>query len=149
MKEEVHLVLQFFFCPNLISWWSKKPPIATRSNTEAEIEILFKSLQIYNGLKHFLKNCSFQPRLHSLYMTQSSVFLDHNPIMHSMTNHMKINMFLLERKCWPNSLESFMSLAQINGLMCFASLLHLQDFLLSCTNLGLLPPVSLCGKLVY
>jgi hypothetical protein len=88
-----------FFGPNLVFWWSKKQQVVARSSTEAEYRSLAQAtadiLWIQTLLKELFVPFS-QPVIHR--DNQSAVLLAHNPILHTRTKHMEIDLFFVREK---------------------------------------------------
>ncbi|XP_058747018.1 secreted RxLR effector protein 161-like [Vicia villosa] len=88
-----------YFGPNLISWWSKKQPVVERSSTEAEYRSLAQATADLLWLQTLFTELGIaiqQPLV--LCDNQSAVLLAHNPILHSRTKHMEIDLFFVREK---------------------------------------------------
>ena len=96
-----------FLGPNLMSWWSKKHKVISRSNTKKKeyrifalalaevtwIQILLSELQV----RHTTPVWFF-------YDNMRTVALAHNPILHSKTKHMELDLFFVREKIMEKSL---------------------------------------------
>lgn len=88
-----------FFGPNVISWWSRKQPVVARSSTEAEYRALAQATADALWVQTLLKELTVpfsSPVI--LCDNQSAVSLVHNPIFHSRTKHMEIDLFFVREK---------------------------------------------------
>lgn len=88
-----------YFGGNLVSWWSKKQPVVARSSTEAEYRSLAQATADLLWLQTLLSElCVSTQQPLVLCDNQSAVMLAHNPIMHSRTKHMEIDLFFVREK---------------------------------------------------
>ncbi|MCH95853.1 retrovirus-related Pol polyprotein from transposon TNT 1-94 [Trifolium medium] len=88
-----------YFGPNLVSWWSRKQQVVARSSTEAEYRSLAQATADVLWLQTLLKELTVpfsQPTIHC--DNQSAVLLAHNPILHTRTKHMEIDLFFVREK---------------------------------------------------
>jgi histone deacetylase 1/2 len=88
-----------FFGPNLISWWSRKQQVVARSSTEAEYRSLAQATADVLWVQTILTELTvpyFPPKIYC--DNQSAVLLAHNPILHSRTKHMEIDLFFVREK---------------------------------------------------
>jgi len=83
-----------FFSSNLVSWWFKKQSVVARSSTEAE----YRSLTLATAEVTWIQ--SLLSELHIPYASpiifcdnMSTIALAHNPVMHSCTKHMELDLF--------------------------------------------------------
>ncbi|XP_058784278.1 uncharacterized mitochondrial protein AtMg00810-like [Vicia villosa] len=95
-----------YFGPNLVSWWSKKQHVVARSSTESEFRSMAHAaadvLWIQTLLKELFINCQ-TPQI--LCDNQSAVLLAHNPVMHTKTKHMEIDLFFVREKVLTKQLQ--------------------------------------------
>jgi histone deacetylase 1/2 len=88
-----------YFGPNLISWWSRKQQVVARSSTEAEYRSLAQATADVLWLQTLLKELTVPFQTPTIYCdNQSAVLLAHNPILHSRTKHMEIDLFFVREK---------------------------------------------------
>ncbi|KAK2454628.1 putative mitochondrial protein [Trifolium repens] len=88
-----------FFGPNLISWWSRKQQVVARSSTEAEYRSLAQATADVLWLQTLLKELTVPFQTPTVYCdNQSAVLLAHNPVLHSRTKHMEIDLFFVREK---------------------------------------------------
>jgi len=126
---------QQFLGPNLISWWSRKQHVITRSNTETEYHSLAQSFAEILWIQALLKELSISfSTLDMLCDNHSAVAIAHNLVFHSRTKHMEIDLFVFTIKCCPNNLLFIMFLVWISGSMFLLSLFLLFIFSLSSAN---------------
>lgn len=90
-----------FFGPNLISWMSKKQAVVSRSSTEAEYRSLALVVAELTWLKSLLSElffpCSKEPPI--VYCDNlSTVMLSANPILHSRTKHVELDLYFVREK---------------------------------------------------
>jgi len=88
-----------FFGPNLISWWSKKQPVVARSSTKAGYRALAQATTDALWVQTLLQELNVPFSNPTVYCdNQSAVLLAHNPILHTRTKHMKIDLFFIREK---------------------------------------------------
>nr|KYP70937.1 Copia protein [Cajanus cajan] len=94
-----------FLGPNLISWWSRKQPVVARSSTEAEYRSLAQATSEVLWIQTLLHELRVPFSTPTIYCdNQSTVSLAHNPVLHSITKHMEINLFFVREKVLANQL---------------------------------------------
>nr|KYP51497.1 Retrovirus-related Pol polyprotein from transposon TNT 1-94 [Cajanus cajan] len=85
--------------PNLVSWWSKKQLLVARSSTEAEYRALAQAVTEVLWIQSLLQE--LKVRLNTpivLCDNQSTVVLSHNPVLHSRSKHMELDIFFVREK---------------------------------------------------
>nr|KYP56497.1 Retrovirus-related Pol polyprotein from transposon TNT 1-94 [Cajanus cajan] len=85
--------------PNLISWWSRKQQVTARSSTEAEYRSIAHTSAELTWIKALLQELQVPfstPVL--LCDNQSAVAIAHNPVFHSRTKHMEIDVFFVREQ---------------------------------------------------
>lgn len=87
--------------PNLISWVSKKQPIVSRCSTEAEYRALALVVAKLSWLRSLFTELQLpvfsQPPL--IYCdNQSTVLLSANPVLHSRTKHLELDLYFVREK---------------------------------------------------
>nr|KYP49044.1 Copia protein [Cajanus cajan] len=85
--------------PNLVSWWSKKQLLVARSSTEAEYRALAQAVTEVLWIQSLLQE--LKVRLNTpmvLCDNQSTVALSHNPVLHSRSKHMELDIFFVREK---------------------------------------------------
>ena len=88
-----------FLGPNLISWWSRKQQVTFRSSTEAEYRSIAQTSAKLTWVQALLQELQVPfstPIL--LCDNHSAVAIAHNPIFHSKTKHMEIDVFFVREK---------------------------------------------------
>jgi len=88
-----------FLGSNLISWWSRKQPVISRSTTEAEYRSLAQATSEILWIQTLfteLKVATTVPTV--LCDNLSTVALAHNPVLHSRTKHMELDLFFVREK---------------------------------------------------
>ena len=88
-----------FLGPNLISWWSRKQKVTARSSTEAKYHSLAQTSTELTWIQALLTELRVPFTTPVLYCdNQSAVSIAHNPVFHSRTKHMKIDVFFVREK---------------------------------------------------
>jgi histone deacetylase 1/2 len=88
-----------YFGPNLVSWASKKQPLVARSSTETEYRSMANTtaeLLWIQSLLHELQVPFYTPTL--LCDNLSAVSLSHNPVLHSKTKHLELDIHFVREK---------------------------------------------------
>jgi len=94
-----------YFGSTLVSWWSKKHTLVARSSAEAEyrsLAITAAEIVWLQSLLHELHLKCNTPVIY--YDNQSVVALSHNPVLHSKTKHMELDIFFVREKVLQQSL---------------------------------------------
>ena len=88
-----------YFRPSLISWWSHKQQVVARSSIEAEYRSLSQTAAEISCIQTLLTELkvSFSTPI-VFYENQNAVAIAHNPVLHSQTKHMKIDVFFVRKK---------------------------------------------------
>jgi histone deacetylase 1/2 len=88
-----------YFGTNLISWGSKKQPLVARSSTEAEYRSMANTTADLLWIQSLL--CELHVPFHTptlLCDNLSAVSLAHNPILHSRTKHIELDIHFVREK---------------------------------------------------
>ncbi|GAU11134.1 hypothetical protein TSUD_197580 [Trifolium subterraneum] len=95
-----------YFGPNLISWGSKKQPLVAHSSTEAEYRSMANTTAELLWIQSLLKELEvpyLPPTL--LCDNLSAVSLAHNPVLHSRTKHIELDIHFVREKVLSKQLQ--------------------------------------------
>ena len=97
-----------FLVPNLISWWSRKQQVTAWSSTEAEYRAIAQTTAELTWVHALLKELHdpFSPPT-LLCDNKSAVTIAHNPVFHSRTKHMEIDVFFVREKVLAKLLQIY------------------------------------------
>lgn len=85
--------------PNLVNWWAKKQTQVARSSAEAEYRSLAQASAEILWMQSLLKELRVPIRVPQIYCDNlSAVSLAHNPVLHSRTKHMELDIFFVREK---------------------------------------------------
>ena len=92
--------------PNLVFWWSKKQKVFARSSTEAG----YRSLALASTEVTWIQTLLFELKVrHTTPVifcdNMSTVSQAHNPVLHSRTKHMELDLFFVKEKFMEKSLQ--------------------------------------------
>jgi len=88
-----------FLGSNLISWWSQKQKVTARSSTEAEYHSLAQTSTELIWIRTLLTELHVSFNTPVLYCdNQTVVSIAHNPVFHSRTKHMEIDVFFVREQ---------------------------------------------------
>ena len=91
--------------PNLISWWAKKQTLVARSSAEAEYRSLAQASAEIIWIQSLLQELQIPSKIPQIYCDNlSAVSLAHNPVLHSRTKHMELDIFFVREKVLSKSL---------------------------------------------
>jgi len=95
------------FDPNLISSWSRKQKVTARSSTEAKYRSIAQISTELTWIHTLLTELQVSFTTPVIFCdNQSAVSIAHNPVFHSRTKHMKIDVFFVREKIWAKQLTS-------------------------------------------
>ncbi|MCH80541.1 retrovirus-related Pol polyprotein from transposon TNT 1-94, partial [Trifolium medium] len=85
--------------PNLVSWWAKKQTLVARSSAEAEYRSLAQVSAEILWMQSLLKELKIPIKVPQIFCDNpSAVSLAHNPVLHSRTKHMELDIFFVREK---------------------------------------------------
>ena len=89
-----------FLGGNLVTWWSKKQPVVTRSSAKAEFWAMAQGICELLWLKIILKDPKIKwTHPMRLYCdNKSTINIAHNPVQHNWTNHTEVNWHFIKEK---------------------------------------------------
>jgi len=88
-----------FLGPNLISWWSHKQKVTARSSIEAEYRSIAQTSIEFTWIYTLLIELQVSFTTPIIFCdNQSAVSIAHNPVFHSRTKHMEIDVFFVREK---------------------------------------------------
>ncbi|XP_019429617.1 PREDICTED: uncharacterized protein LOC109337163 [Lupinus angustifolius] len=88
-----------FLGPNLITWWSKKKTTISRSSIEAEYRSLALAAQELMWVESLLKELQFAFCTPTVYCDNLSIVsISHNPVLHSKTKHIELDLYFVHDK---------------------------------------------------
>lgn len=109
-----------YFGPNLVSWWSRKQQVVARSSTKAEYRSLAAVAADLLWIQTLLTELKIPHAVPEIFCdNHSAVLLAHNPILHSRTKHMEIDLCFVREKV----LAKQLSVVHIPGTDQWADLL--------------------------
>jgi len=95
-----------FLGGNLISWQSKKQQVISRSSSEAEYRGLAALVADVSWIQSLLTELQLSSCVPVVYCDNlSTVQLSHNPILHSRTKHMELDIFFVRDKVLQKQLQ--------------------------------------------
>ena len=95
-----------FFGSNLVYWWSKKQSVVARSSTEAEYHSLVFATAEATWIRSLLSELHIPHHSPVICCDNlSTVALAHNPVMHSRTKHMELDLFFVRKKVLEKQLQ--------------------------------------------
>ena len=88
-----------FLGPNLVSWWSRKQKVIARSSIEAEYCSIAQTSTELTWIYALLIELQVSFTTPIIFCdNQSAISLAHNPVFHSRTKHMEIDVFFVREK---------------------------------------------------
>jgi hypothetical protein len=133
-----------FLGPNLVSWWAKKQTLVARSSAEAEYRSLAQASAEIIWIQSLLKELQVKSKVPQIFCDNlSAVSLAHNPVLHSRTKHMELDIFFVREKVIKKELVVSHVPAQdqwadvLTKPLSTARFIYLRDKLRVCDTLGL------------
>jgi histone deacetylase 1/2 len=88
-----------YFGPNLVSWGSKKQSLVARSSTEAEYRSMANATADLLWIQSLLQELQVPFHTPTLLCDNlSAVSLSHNPVLHSKTKHLELDIHFVREK---------------------------------------------------
>ena len=95
-----------FFGPNLISWAAKKQTLVARSSTEAEYRSLANTVAELLWIQSLLTELHIPFSVPKVFCDNvGTVALTQNPVLHTRTKHMELDIFFVREKVLSKHLE--------------------------------------------
>jgi len=92
--------------PNLVNWWAKKQTLVARSSVKAEYRSLAQASAEILWMQSLLKELRVPISVPQVHCDNLSVVsLAHNPVLHSRTKHMELDIFFVREKVLNKSLH--------------------------------------------
>jgi len=136
-----------FLGPNLISWWAKKQTLVARSSAEAEYRSLAQASAEILWLQSLLQELKVPIQVPHIYCDNlSTVSLAHNPVLHSRTKHMELDIFFVREKVISKDLVVSHVPAQYQWADILTKPLSTSKFLELRDKLRVTDPISLRGE---
>ena len=94
-----------FVGPNLVSWWSRKQKVVSRSSTEAEYRSLAAATANILWIQTLLQELAVPHSTPIMLCDNSSaVQLAHNPVLHAKIKYMELDVFFVQEKVFTKQL---------------------------------------------
>jgi len=133
--------------PNLISWWAKKQTLVARSSVEAEYRSLAQASPEVLWVQSLLKEPRVPTKVPQIFCDNlSTVSLAHNPVLHSRTKHMELDIFFVREKVISKDLIVSHIPAQFQLADILTKPLSASRFLELRDKLRVSDPISLRGE---
>lgn len=127
--------------PNLVSWSSKKQVVVSRSSTEAEYKGLAAVTADILWLQNLLKELRVPVTLPRIYCDNlGAVHLAANPVMHSRTKHLELDLHFVRDKVLSQELVVVYLPAESKLLIFSLKLFQILNLQCSDPNSGFPPP---------
>ena len=139
-----------FLGGNLVTWSSRKQQVIARSNTESKYRALASVTMELIWIKSLLDELQFplQHRPIAWCENLGAHALAHNPIYHSRTKHIEVDVHFIREKILHRALEVCYIPSQEQQAELFTKSLSLSQFQFKCSKLSLsYPPFNLRGML--